>query len=249
MKVCYFSSGPREKVLRAILEAGHEVAGVYVTDIKRWPGLRRTIELAELNKIPVETVVRDDLQDLGLRLRDQIVFSAGFAFIFPPAFLAGPRLCLNLHGTLLPKYRGSRTLNWVIECEDGESGVTVHRIDEGVDTGPILLQRSFPLSPFETGRSLYRKTLAFEPKVAVEALAKLERGEATFSTQRNGAEQFPDRIPDHSQLDPSRSLNDLLPQIRAADPDLYPAYFFVNGEQVCIRIWRPKKPATENDLV
>jgi methionyl-tRNA formyltransferase len=249
MRIWYFSSGPRERVLQAILEAGHEVAGVFVTDLDRWPQLRPTLALAESNEIPVETVDRGDLKELGNRLSDEIIFSAGFAFIFPPEFLAAARLCLNLHGTLLPKYRGARTLNWVIERGEVESGVTVHRIDEGMDTGPILLQRRFPLSPFETGRSLYRKTLAFEPGVAIEALATLAQGDAEFTPQRNETECLPNRMPEHSQLDPSKPLKDLVPLIRAADPDAYPAHFFIDGEKVCVRIWRPSKPATENDLV
>jgi methionyl-tRNA formyltransferase len=249
MRIWYFSSGPRERVLEAILAAGHEVAGVFITNLDRWPRVLPTVALAELNEIPVETVNRDDITELGCRLRDGIVFSAGFAFIFPREFLAGPRLCLNLHGTLLPKYRGARTLNWVIERGEVESGVTVHRIDEGIDTGPILLQRSFPLSPFETGRSLYHKTLVFESSVAVEALAKLDQGVAIFTPQANEIETLPNRIPDHSRLDPGRSLTELLPQIRAADPEAYPAHFFVDGEKVCVRIWRPDKPTDESSLV
>lgn len=249
MRIWYFSSGPRERVLKAILEAGHEVAGVFITKLDRWPQVRPTVALAELNEICVETVDRGDLADLGQRLRGENILSVGFAFIFPPKFLTEPRLCLNLHGTLLPKYRGARTLNWVIEQGEVESGVTVHLIDEGIDTGPILLQRSFPLSPFETGRSLYRKTLDFEPGVAVAALEMVDRGDAIFTPQGYEIRLLPNRVPDHSRLDPGRPLIDLLPQIRAADPDAYPAYFVVNGEKVCVRIWRPDKPANERDLV
>ena len=57
---------------------------------------------------------------------------------------------LNVHGTLLPYYAGARTINWIIENGENFSGVTVHKIDKGMDTGPILLQERFAISPFDT---------------------------------------------------------------------------------------------------
>lgn len=249
MKLHFFSSGPRERVLTALLAAGHEIASVTVTDPAHWPKVAAVVAVAESHGLPVRIVKRADLPALGRELAGEVVLSAGFAYILPPEFLSGPALCLNVHGTLLPKYRGNRTLNWAIEHGDTESGVTVHRIDAGVDTGPILLQRHFPLSPFETGRSLYRKTLEFEPQVVVEAMALLENGSAQFTAQAGEAEQLPDRIPDHSRLDPTLPLIELIDQIRAADPDAYPAHFFLAGEKVCIRLYRPGKSDDDFDLI
>ena len=131
-----------------------------------------------------------------------------------------------------------------------ESGITVHRIDAGVDTGPILLQRSFPLSRFESAASLARKAYAFEPSVVVDALAMLERGDAEFAPQEAAdAPLYPDRAPEHSEIDSRRPLIEVFDEIRAADPDRYPAYFLVDGERVCIKLWRPDKSDEEHDLV
>ncbi len=129
--------------------------------------------------------------------------------------------------------------------------MTVHIVDDGVDTGPIVLQRAFPLSPFETGKSLYRKTLAFEPDVVVDALRRFEREGASCATPQFAARacHYPDRVPGHSEIDPSKSLLGVFNEIRAADAKQYPAYFYIEGQKVCVRLWRPDKPIGEDDLV
>jgi methionyl-tRNA formyltransferase len=251
MKLHYFTSGARERILRAVLNAGHEVVAVYVTDPQLRPQVKATVEECRARGIRVNPVTRGDLAGLAERLRGEICLCAGFAYLFPKTFLASVAACLNVHGTLLPKYAGWRTLNWVIERGEAVSGVTVHVVDEGVDTGPIVFQRSFPLSRFETGRSLARKTAEFEPQVVLEALALFEeQGIAGVRPQpAAGVERYPDRIPEHSRLDAGRPLIDLYDQIRAADPDRYPAYFEIDGQRVCVRLWRPDKPAEEFDLI
>jgi methionyl-tRNA formyltransferase len=250
MNLLYFSSGPRERVLDALTRAGHQVGRVYSTDVARWPKVARTIAIANDRGIPVQIVRKSELIAIGDQVCGQICLSVGFAFLFPPPFLKAAKVCLNVHGSLLPQYAGARTLNWVIACGETHSGVTVHVVDEGVDTGPILLQRSFPLSPFETGRSLYRRTLEFEPQVVLDALALYEaRGLSAVRPQSGQAVRFPDRVPEHSRLDPTKPLIELVDQIRAADPDAYPAFFEIEGQRVCVRLWRPDKPEDEADLV
>ena len=250
MKLLYFSSGPRHRVLEAILKAGHQIEKIYVTDPERWPKVRPTIALAEQYGIPLRVLPKREVVSLADDVRGRLCLSAGFAYLFPKETINAASLMLNVHGTLLPKYAGARTLNWVVARREASSGVTVHRIDQGVDTGPILLQRAFPLSPFETGVSLARKTLEFEPAVVVDALKMLETGQARFQNQdAQNVERLPDRTPEHSEVDPSKSLLELFSAIQAADPDHYPAHFYVHGQRVCIRLWRPDKPADEADLI
>lgn len=250
MELCYFSSGPRERVLEAILKAGHTVERVFLTDPQAWPKVRSTMALAEARQIPVSIIKRRELPDLGRELAGKVCLSVGFGYLFPEAFLRELKICLNVHGTLLPHYGGARTLNWVIENGESESGVTVHQVDSGIDTGPILLQKKFALSPFDTGPSLARKTLAFEPQVVTEALALYESGDANFTPQAcTGVIQHVNRVPEHSEIDPAQSLLALYNQIRAADPERYPAYFYINGEKICVRLWRPDKPSGEEDML
>lgn len=252
MDLFYFSGGPRERVLAAVLAAGHRVRHVFVNDPGRWPKVRSTIDLAESAGIPVSVIGKKaDVEQATELAAGGICLSAGFTYIFSKQFLDKVEICINVHGSLLPKFAGARTLSWAIVDGEVESGVTVHRIDEGVDTGAILLQRSFPLSPFETTRSLARKTGNLEPSVVVDALALYEaKGEAAFRPQPSPPLPLrPNRIPAHSELDSGRALRDLVNDIRAADPDAYPAYFYHHGEKVCIRLWRPDKPAEEADLI
>ena len=242
MDLVYFSSGPRERVLNALLQSGHKVSAVFVTDPQFWPKVAPTVTLAESADIPVRIISKSELSTIGSELSGQTCLSVGFGYLFPPPFLEAVELCLNVHGTLLPDYAGARTLNWIIENCESESGVTVHKVDGGVDTGPILLQARFPLTKFDTVDSLYAKTLDFEPQVVLQALEMVEDGTARYTTQtqdHTSVVRYPDRVPEDSEIDPTRSLTELYDKIRAAPPDRFPAYFFVNGEKVCIRMWRP----------
>lgn len=250
MKINYFSSGPRERVLEALLASRHEVEGLFVTDPDRWPGVKKTIEIAEKANLSVRIIKRPDIVALGEELAGQVCLSVAFVYLFPPEFLQHVGLCLNVHGSLLPQYAGARTLNWTLVDGETRSGVTVHKVDSGIDTGDILLQKSFPLSGFDTARSLARKTLEFEPSVVVEALDGYETGALRFVPQdASRAVLKTNRSPANSELNSSIPLRDLVNKIRASDPDRYPAYFFLNGEKVCIRLWRPDKPEAEFDLI
>jgi methionyl-tRNA formyltransferase len=247
----YFSGGSHERVLAALLKARHSVEKVFVNDIERWPKVRATIELARSYGIPVQVIEKKtDLDRIVPEISGKNCLSAGFNFLFPKTLLDAAGVFLNVHGSLLPKYAGARTLGWVIENGETESGVTVHVIDEGVDTGPIIHQRTFSLSPFETTRSLAQKAALIEPVVVLEALEKFASvGLSEARMQTHLEKVLPNRTPEHSRLDPSEPLAALINKIRAADPDHYPAHFELNGEKVCIRIWRPTKPPNEADLV
>lgn len=249
LDVIYFTGGPREKIIRTLMDHGHRVTRVFVSRISSPDRVAATIEFAQSVGVPVEYVGRAELGALEEEVWGQLCLSAGFGYLFPNSVINAASLMLNVHGSLLPKYAGARTLNWAIESGEQESGVTIHQIDVGTDTGPILLQRSFPISPFDTGRSLYRKTLEFEPSLVLEALSLIEAGKAEFVSQPPHPPPLPDRRPEHSELDPDRPLVELFDAIRAADWERYPAYFWYRGEKVCIRLWRPGKPMPDDDLI
>ena len=248
----YFTGGPRKQVLEAIIEAGHRIRHVFPNSPGKWPKVASTIEYAKNLDIPVTVIERkSDLDDVADIIADGICFSAGFAYLFPKAFLDSISVCINVHGSLLPHYAGARTLSWVIENGEVESGVTVHLVDEGMDTGPIILQRAFPLSPFDTTASLARKTAEFEPDVVVDALAKFEALglDGCEPQPKHKTPALPNRIPEHSRIDPALPLADLINKIRASNIDHYPAFFDIHGQKVCIQLWRPNKPVDETDLL
>lgn len=246
----YFTCGPRGRVLQSVVDAGHNVRRVVAGDPDVWPRVRQSIELSERLGIPVEIVRKRDLPGLIPSIAGRLVLSVGFGYLFPAALIDAAWLIVNVHGTLLPKYAGARSLNWIIEQGERASGVTVHRVDEGMDTGPILLQRSFAVERFDTVRSLARKTAEFEPGVVTDALALIGSGHAEFHPQSHvGVRQFPNRVPEHSLVDATRPLTELFDAIRACDDERFPAYFFVDGEKVVIRLQRSDRAGVPEDLI
>lgn len=244
-----FLGGPRHLALNELIK-NFTVECIFVPQGGN-PRLQDSLKIALDNGIKVVYVTKKNLEEHADLYRDKQCLSLGFPYLFNKIFLNTVKFCLNVHGTLLPKYRGACTLNWVIENGDSESGVTIHLIDEGCDTGPILLQKAFPVSRFDTGRSLYRKTLEFEAAIIIEALNLWDK-EKIFPKDQpliEDIQQFPNRKPHHSELDVNKPFKDLYNKIRAADPDKYPAYFFENGDKIIVKIYRENKKDSEQDLI
>jgi methionyl-tRNA formyltransferase len=87
---------------------------------------------------------------------------------------------LNRHNALLPKNRGRLTPFWVLYNQEAETGVSIHFIDEGIDSGPIVVQKRFPVAPGESFNSLVRKNYYWAPGTMLEALDKLEKGDTHY---------------------------------------------------------------------
>ena len=146
--------------LQEIVKAGHEVAGV-VTQPDRPKGRGKTLQ---------PTPVKAAAQELGLT-------------VYQPKSIIPPHGCLNVHASLLPKYRGAAPVQWAVLCGEKESGVTVMRMDEGLDTGDMLAKESVPLEPDETGGSLFGKLSALGARLLAETLGELEKGKLTAESQ------------------------------------------------------------------
>jgi methionyl-tRNA formyltransferase len=121
---------------------------------------------------------RDRLAPLLEAVRPDLVVCMGFPWKVPPAALAVPRLgWLNGHPSLLPRHRGPIPMAWTIRDGDEEAGVTVHRMDAELDTGPVLAQRSFPLGAYEPPDDFYPRLGPIVMETYAEALARLAAGE------------------------------------------------------------------------
>ena len=153
-------------VLKTMLEAGLDVSLV-VTQPDRQKGRGKTVVktpvkiLAEEWNIPVFQPVRVRTPEAVERLREEkadLIVVAAFGQILSKEILDLPPYgCVNVHTSLLPMYRGAAPIQWVILNGEKYSGVTIMKMDEGLDTGPILLQEKLELDPRETGESLYEK--------------------------------------------------------------------------------------------
>jgi methionyl-tRNA formyltransferase len=121
-------------------------------------------------------------------LSPDLIVSVNAPQVFKRGLLRLPRAgCINVHGALLPKYRGRLPSFWVLLNAEKETGVTVHFMNEHLDDGPIILQRTVPITPHETQHSLLLKTKKAGAELLLEALEALERG--TVEPQVNAREQ------------------------------------------------------------
>ncbi len=242
----------KSRVLQSLLDDGEQVTALVIPDRAATDArLGGMPALAAARGVPV---YREKLRSLGAllaRLKPDLLLSLGYPSLLGPDLLRIARWNLNVHPTLLPQYRGPATAWHVIAAGERKSGVTVHHIDTGMDTGPVLAQLECELGPFDTLRSLRRKTDALEPPAVRAALARLRTGDPHGDPQdESKASTFREsRTPEDSRLDPERPLADLYDFIRACDPDRFPAFFEVEGQRVGIRLFRLEKPPREEDLL
>ena len=179
-----------------------------------------------------------------------MLLSIGFPYIIPKEIYNRHPIALNIHPTLLPHYRGPTTGAYIIMNNEKFSGSTIHLMNEKVDSGPIISQFKISLTSFDTIRSMQRKVYDAEPFLLLDAIKRLDQGfkpqpqnefKATYYSKK--------RLPKDSQINPEKTLNQLFNEIRACDPDDFPAFFFYEGQKVCIRLWRPEKSKDEDDMI
>lgn len=174
--------------LAALLDAGHEVCAVFTRRDK--PVGRKQIltappvkQLAQQHDIPVyqPRTLRDGSSDELIRqLAPDIIVVVAYGCIIPPQLLHTAKYgCINLHVSLLPKYRGSAPIQWAVLNGDAETGVSIMQLDEGLDTGDVLMVEPVAIDPEETSGELFDRVSAVGAKTLVDALAKIEAGQLT----------------------------------------------------------------------
>lgn len=179
--------------LEALIKAGHQITAV-VTQPDKPKGRGKELQMSPVKQcalkydIPVFQPVKIKQQEEVSILRNfeaDIFIVAAFGQILSEEILKMPKFgCINIHASLLPKYRGAGPIQRVILEGEKETGITIMQMDKGIDTGDILLQSSFPIDPKETGDSLHDKLAEEGARLIVEALEKIEAGEITPRKQK-----------------------------------------------------------------
>jgi len=173
-----------ERVLRALIGSPHELAAVYCQPPRpagrghkpQMPPVARAAEEARLPLFLPERLDADAAAAFVALGLDAAVVAA-YGLILPRAMIESPRLgCLNVHASLLPRWRGAAPVERAIMAGDGETGVTIMRMDEGLDTGPILLAEPFPIGPAATAADLYAEIARCGPPLLLAALDGLAEG-------------------------------------------------------------------------
>ncbi|HEY8021847.1 MAG TPA: methionyl-tRNA formyltransferase [Thermoanaerobaculia bacterium] len=159
------------------------------------------------------------LAALGELALDVVVVVA-FGQIFPPGLLALPPLgCVNLHASLLPRYRGAAPIQAAIAAGEAKTGVTTMRMEQGLDSGPILLQDEVTIGPRETAGELGARLARLGARLTVETLARLERGDLAPRPQDGGLATYAPRLSRASgEADWSLSALALFDRLRAYTP-------------------------------
>jgi methionyl-tRNA formyltransferase len=187
--ILVFCGTPRFAVptLEKVVEAGHSVSlAVTQTDKPRGRGMEVAVspvkESATRLGLPVTQPDKikdnDEFRQQLAALRPDAIIVVGYGRIIPQWMIDLPRFGnLNLHASLLPKYRGAAPIQWAIAQGESVTGVTIMRIDAGLDTGGILLQREFPIAPDDTAETLGPKLAAIGADLMVETLRRLQAGQ------------------------------------------------------------------------
>jgi methionyl-tRNA formyltransferase len=166
--------------LRALHAAGHDIACVYSQPprpagrghaVAQSPVHAAAVELGLPMRTPAR--VRNDIAEhaafAALNLDAAVV--AAYGLILPPAMLTAPRHdCLNIHASLLPRWRGAAPIQAAILAGDAESGITIMRMEEGLDTGPMLLRESVPITPHTTAATLHDALSELGARLILDAL-------------------------------------------------------------------------------
>ena len=229
--------------LRAIVEHGHEVVAVYTRAPQ--PAGRRGLELtktavhrlADSFSLPVVTAATlrsAEAQETFRAFAADVAVVAAYGLILPPPALAAPRLgCLNLHASLLPRWRGAAPIQRAIEAGDAQSGITIMQMDAGLDTGAMLSVHPVTIDAQETGATLHGKLAATGAQAIVATLAGLDRIVAQAQPEE-GVCYAHKLDKQEAAIDWTRPAVEIARKIRAFDP--FPgAHTLLGG--VPLKVW------------
>jgi len=230
--------------LEAIAASRHRLLAVY-TQPDRRSGRGLKVEAgpvrraAEARGIPVEqpATLKDPAAQAALAARHpDVMVVVAYGLILPQAVLDIPRLgCVNIHASLLPRWRGAAPIQRAIAAGDRETGITIMRMEAGLDTGPMLSQEVIEIAADETGGSLHDRLAVLGARMIVEALDRIEAGTARFVPQDDSRATYAGKLSKaEAILDWLQSAEVLERQVRAFDP--WPvAETKLDGTQ--LRIW------------
>jgi len=235
-------------ILDALSQAGHEIAAVYSQPPRpagRGHQLRPSPVAAFAESRGLEVRVPKSLkspeeQQAFAALRADAAIVAAYGLILPKAILDAPkRGCINVHASLLPRWRGAAPIQRCIEAGDAQTGVTIMQMDEGLDTGAILLMESMPIGPSMTGGKLHDHLSAMGARLIVEALKKLEAGSLLATPQPGIGVTYAAKLSkEEGRIDWRRPARELDRQLRALTP--WPGMWFeLGGERIKLLAAKP----------
>lgn len=233
------------KHLAALLETQHQIVGVLTRhDKPAGRGKKLTPSpvkvLAQEHDIPVFQPVslRDAENQQWLKDRNaDLMIVVAYGLILPQAVLDIPRLgCLNVHGSLLPRWRGAAPIQRSIWAGDAETGVTIMQMDAGLDTGDMLYKAVCPITADDTSATLYEKLAVTGPKALIHTVDMLSSGQCTPEKQDDTLANYAEKLSkEEARIDWQQDAAHIKRCIRAFNP--WPMSYFMVQEQL-IKVWQ-----------
>ena len=214
--------------LKALLDSPYEIVAVY-TQPDRPAGRGQKLMPSPVKQLALEhnivvmqppTLRAPEAQAELAALKPDLLVVVAYGLILPQVVLDIPRLgCINSHASLLPRWRGAAPIQRAIEAGDTESGVTVMRMEAGLDTGPMLLKAVTPITGEDTGGSLHDRLAELGPPAVIEAIAGLAAGTLQGEVQDDSLATYAHKLnKDEARIDWNRPASELERQIRAFNP-------------------------------
>ena len=233
--------------LEALVAAGHEIALVLTRPDQpagrgrqlRESPVKRFARDAGLALAQPSTLRGEDARALIERARADAMVVAAYGLIVPAGILSLPRLgCINIHASLLPRWRGAAPIQRAIEAGDARTGITIMQMDEGLDTGPILLAREIAIAPDESAGSVHDRLAELGGEAVVEALAGLASGALSPRAQPGQGVRYAHKIAKADAfLDWREPAERLANRVRALDPAPGAAVRLERSDEA-FKLWR-----------
>ena len=242
--------------LENLYDNGYEICGVVTTPdrpsgrgmklnispVKEY-ALEKKLNIFQPEKITNNTEFKDEIKALN----PDLVCVVSYGVILPKSFLKIPRLgCINVHPSMLPKYRGSAPIQWAILNGDKKTGVTIMYLNEKMDAGDIIIQKEVEIGEDETTGELWNRLSKIGAELLIESIKNIENGTAVRTVQPEEFTLAPMLTKDMSKIDwKLKTSADIKNLVRGLNP-IMGAFSFLNGKK--IKFWKVQKISKEEFL-
>lgn len=246
--------------LAALIKSHHNIVAVYCPpDKPAGRGKRLTACATKLlaidHNLPVEQPINfkhtSDQAQLAQYNADVMVVVA-YGLLLPEVILNAPRLgCINVHGSLLPKWRGAAPIQRALEAGDKKTGVTIMQMDKGLDTGDMILTAECPIESTDTSASLYEKLAQLGPKALIDSLVLLAEDNYSATKQDDDISTYAHKLDKaEAEINWQLTANEIDRKIRAYNPWPIAQFTFTEDAQVKkqhrIRVWQASINETQS---
>ncbi|MCL1079300.1 methionyl-tRNA formyltransferase [Parashewanella spongiae] len=237
--------------LQALLNSHHQVVGVY-SQPDRPAGRGKKLQASPVKQLAVQhdiavfqpaSLKKEEAQQELAQLDADLMVVVAYGLILPQIVLDTPKLgCINVHGSILPRWRGAAPIQRAIWAGDAATGVTIMQMDLGLDTGDMLLKTHLEIQPEDTSASLYEKLAEQGPDALIEAVDGLSAGTLTAEKQDDTLANYAAKLSkEEAEIDWNKSAKQLWQEVRAFNP--WPISHFKHQQQT-IKIWQAEVLST-----